>query len=471
MSESTPRRRPRLKFERNLAMIFALLATLVVGLITLHWFLVLEPTLRTDALSRSRVLAQAQANTIEQRLDGEQEDLLRMDLEATLGGLLLLKDQATEQPFVRRITLRMDYDHFQGPKGSLDLASGVDQCPECFISEIPLYHPHNRQLIGIATFYTSPKALETLIAGFRTKLLWGAGALLWVIGLTWGGAGRLLRRLGESETNLHNLFEAAPFPMVLRKLGAARLSQANQAGKDYLGLGEDDEGYWSSKAWRTLEGQGLPVTAEEHCETPILHPEGDERWALVSVRPLQVAEGASELVSLVDISELKTIQRELRLASLTDSLTGLHNRHHLFLMLTEQIERTKRCTYRFSIALFDLDHFKAINDTYGHRVGDEVLIRVAAALRRSVREFDIVGRYGGEEFMLILPHTDLLEASVIAERVRAGVKDLTWPGSPLSVTLSGGVCAYAGTNLDDLVDEVDQKLYAAKAAGRDRIIG
>jgi diguanylate cyclase (GGDEF)-like protein len=140
-------------------------------------------------------------------------------------------------------------------------------------------------------------------------------------------------------------------------------------------------------------------------------------------------------------------------------------------MLTEQIERTKRLTYRFSIALFDLDHFKAINDTYGHRVGDEVLIRVAAALRQSVREFDIVGRYGGEEFMLILPHTDLLEASVIAERVRADVKDLTWPGSPLSVTLSGGVCAYAGTNLDDLVDDVDQKLYAAKAAGRDRIIG
>jgi diguanylate cyclase (GGDEF)-like protein len=470
MSKPTQLRHPALRSERNLAMLFALLAALVVVLLTANWFLVLEPTLCADANSHARVLAQAEANAIEQHLDNDQLDLLRTDLEDILSGLLLLKDEVTDKPLVRGITLRMDYDQFAGPPGRLDLARGTSQCSECFVSEIPLYHPHNRQLVGVATFYISPEGLDTLVANFRGKLLWGAGAMLCVIGLAWAGAGLLLRRLRESEANLRGVFEAAPFPMVLRMQGDTQLCQANQAAKDLLALKETGNGHYSSAAWNTLQTTGLPTNSAERRETLIVTADGAERWALVSAIGLDIAAGPCQLVSLVDVSDLKTIQQELLEASLTDSLTGLHNRRHLFVKLAEEIERAGRFDYRFSIILFDLDRFKIVNDTFGHRMGDTVLARVAATMRRSVRDVDIVGRYGGEEFLIILPYTGTAEAVAIAERVSTGVKAMSWSESALRVTVSGGVCEYAGTSINELVDTADHRLYLAKRTGRDRVV-
>lgn len=464
-------RHPPLKFERNLALIFAILGILVITLITLHWFLILEPTLRADARSHCRILAQAQANGIEQRLDGGQPDLLRGELETALDNLLLLKDPATGLPFVLRATLRMDYGHMDALPGSLDMDRGVGQCPECLVSDIPLYRPGDRQRIGTATFYTSPNFLNSMVADFRAELLWGGGFMLGVIALAWVGSEWLLRRLAESEANLRNLFEATHIPMVLHDSGQTGLTWANQAAKDYLALREDATGSYASDAWRAMEAFGLPADAAERRETRIHTEEGVERWALVSTTTLRISGRPSQLVSLVDVSELKAIQSELLVASLTDGLTGLYNRRYLFLKLAEEIERARRFAYGFSIALFDLDHFKGVNDTFGHRVGDEVLIRVATELRRSIREVDFAGRYGGEEFLVILPYANTAVALDVAERIRAGIDALTWSKPGLRVTLSGGVCEYAGTDIDTLVDAADRRLYEAKAAGRDRVIG
>jgi diguanylate cyclase (GGDEF)-like protein len=463
-------RRLSLQAERSLALIFAMLGAVLVGLTALHWFLVLEPTLRTDAQSHSRVLAQAQASGIEQRIGSGRPESLRAELETALDALVLVKDQVTGQPFIPRITLVMDYEHFHAAAGSLDMARGVEACAACFATAVPLYRPRDRQLVGIATFYTSPQALHAMTADFRGKLLWGGGSMLCLIGIAWVGTGRLLRRLAETEANLCSLFEAATFPMVLHKDGAPGLSRANQAAKDYLCLREDATGRHVSNAWRALEAAGLPTDAGEHREFRIETPEGGERWALVSAIPVQTSEGPSRLVSLVDVSELKAIQSELLVASLTDSLTGLYNRRYLFLKLAEEIERTRRFTYRFSIVLFDLDHFKRVNDTFGHRVGDEVLTRVAAALRATIRDLDMAGRYGGEEFLVILPYADDAEALDVAERIRSRIKAIAWPESGLRVTMSGGVCEYAGTDIDAFVDHADRKLYEAKTAGRDRVI-
>jgi diguanylate cyclase (GGDEF)-like protein len=249
------------------------------------------------------------------------------------------------------------------------------------------------------------------------------------------------------------------------------LTWANQAAKDYLALREDATGSYASDAWRAMEAFGLPADAAERRETRIHTEEGVERWALVSTTTLRISGRPSQLVSLVDVSELKAIQSELLVASLTDGLTGLYNRRYLFLKLAEEIERARRFAYGFSIALFDLDHFKGVNDTFGHRVGDEVLIRVATELRRSIREVDFAGRYGGEEFLVILPYANTAVALDVAERIRAGIDALTWSKPGLRVTLSGGVCEYAGTDIDTLVDAADRRLYEAKAAGRDRVIG
>jgi diguanylate cyclase (GGDEF)-like protein len=174
---------------------------------------------------------------------------------------------------------------------------------------------------------------------------------------------------------------------------------------------------------------------------------------------------------VVDVSELKAVQRELERASTTDSLTGLWNRRFLFQRLADESERVRRFGSRFSVILFDLDHFKTVNDTFGHRVGDAVLIKVAAVLLDSIRDVDIVGRYGGEEFLVILPGTDAAEALTVAERIRARIKGLAWPEPGISVTISAGIGEYRDTDIDALVDAADRKLYEAKAAGRDRVVG
>lgn len=466
------RRRFSLTLERNLAVIFALLGILLTTLIAVHWVLVIEPTLRADAESRSRAFAQAQTSGIETLLRNEHRpDQFANEIRTELDAVLLLKDESTDTPFVRRITLVLDEDLVALPSDSRDLARGVDRCPDCFVTEVPLYDPDGHLLVGIATFYSSPQFLNDLVGSVRGKLLWVGGAMLLVIGLAWFGASRVLRRLGESESNLRTLFEAAPFPMILAERGLAGVVQANQAAKTYLALEPDNTGRFNSAAWEALAADGLPAGIGEQRETQILTRDRSRRWAVVSAMPIRFSGVSSRLISLVDISELKAIQDNLRLASLTDGLTGAYNRRYLLQKLAEEIERAKRYGEDLSVILLDLDFFKAINDTFGHRVGDEVLVKVATTLRACTRDVDISGRYGGEEFLVILPHTSAALAIEVAERIRRAVKALTWTQRGLRVTASSGVCEYAGMDVDGLVEIADQRLYRAKEEGRDRVVG
>ena len=148
------RRRFSLTLERNLAVIFALLGILLTTLIALHWVLVIEPTLRADAESRSRAFAQAQTSGIETLLRNEgRPDELANEIRTELDAVLLLKDESTGTPFVRRITLVLDEGLVALPSDSLELARGVDRCMDCFVTQVPLYEPDGHLLVGIATFY------------------------------------------------------------------------------------------------------------------------------------------------------------------------------------------------------------------------------------------------------------------------------------------------------------------------------
>lgn len=466
------RRRFSLTLERNLAVIFALLGILLTSLIALHWVMVIEPTLRADAESRSRAFAQAQTSGLETLLhNGRPPEQLADEIRTALDAVLLLKDQSTDTPFVRRITLVLDDELLDAPHDSLDLARGVEQCPDCFVTEIPLYDPRQHLLVGIATFYSSPQFLNNLIRDVRGTLLWVGGAMLLVIGLAWLGASRVLGRLGESEANLRTLFEVAPFPMILVERGRPGVTQANQAAKSYLALEPDGTGQLTSAAWEALAVDGLPFGIGEQRETQILTRDRTLRWAMVSAMPLRFSGTASRLITLADVSELKAIQDDLRQASLTDGLTGAYNRRCLLQKLGAEIERAKRYGNDLSVILLDLDSFKAINDTFGHRVGDEVLVEVAATLRRCTRDVDVSGRYGGEEFLVILPHTAVAPALEVAERIRAAVKTLAWTQPSLRVTVSGGVCQYAGMDVDGLIEIADQRLYQAKEQGKNCIVG
>ncbi|NEV61946.1 sensor domain-containing diguanylate cyclase [Thiorhodococcus minor] len=459
-----------LRTERNLALIFGLLGLLLVGTITAHWLLVLEPALREEAASRAAAMAQAHAQSLERVLgSGLPAPQLERELRTTMGSLLLLKDEATQKPFVRRLSISLDYDLVDMPRGSLDLSMGPANASGCFVLRVPLYDPRTHLLIGVATFHSNAFFMERLVGDLRTKLWWIMGIIAGLTGFAWLESSRLLKRLGESEANLRRVFEAAPFPMVLGEQGMPSLRQANEAAKAYLGLREDATGRLTSDVWLRLYAQGLPKTLGAQHETCLSVEGGPERWALVSATPLRFSGTMSRLVTLVDVSELKAVQEELRAASQTDALTGLYNRRFLYQRLAKEIELVQRYSHPLSIVLFDLDYFKGINDTFGHRAGDEVLVRVAEVLRRCLREVDIAGRYGGEELLLLLPHSSVGQAREAAERIRIALKHEEWPYQGMEVTLSAGVSQYAGETLDAFIDSADRKLYRIKANGRDGV--
>lgn len=157
-----------------------------------------------------------------------------------------------------------------------------------------------------------------------------------------------------------------------------------------------------------------------------------------------------------------------------DLLTQVANRQTLLTRLDEEIERATRYGHQLSIAMIDIDHFKRFNDTYGHSAGDLVLHRIAQAIQDSVRRVDVVGRYGGEEFMVILPETDVDAAASIAEKIRrfVGREEVRLAdGTVVSATLSAGVAGGPGAHfrLDALVRDADAALYSAKSLGRDQV--
>jgi two-component system, cell cycle response regulator len=167
-------------------------------------------------------------------------------------------------------------------------------------------------------------------------------------------------------------------------------------------------------------------------------------------------------------------QRSFSLA-LTDELTGLYNRRYLFAHLDESIERINQGGASAAVLLFDIDHFKRVNDTHGHAAGDDVLRELAARATNSVRSVDLVARLGGEEFAVVMPETDIASAAEVAERLRLAVaKDrfsVRASGKELDVTISVGVAAgEAGDDRDRLLARADKALYSAKTAGRDRVI-
>lgn len=173
--------------------------------------------------------------------------------------------------------------------------------------------------------------------------------------------------------------------------------------------------------------------------------------------------------------ELKHSNELLKELSNTDPLTQLFNRRYMMEVLEKEIQRTFRKGSPISLIIMDIDHFKKVNDVYGHQQGDTVLVNVAGLVKRHLRSYDVAARYGGEEFVGILPETPLDEAMVVAERVRVAVQQLTFAHKlqTLKITISMGVATYPGPgvdSIDDIIRVADEALYRAKSEGRNRVI-
>jgi two-component system cell cycle response regulator len=171
---------------------------------------------------------------------------------------------------------------------------------------------------------------------------------------------------------------------------------------------------------------------------------------------------------------LRTNYQHSLAMALTDSLTGLYNRRYLMAHATKLIERAVAAGKPLAALLIDIDHFKSVNDRYGHAVGDEVLRHVAERMRLNLRTVDTVARYGGEEFVVVMPDTPPHLAEMVAERLRKAIADtaIVTPATSLSVTISLGVAQVrdGGDSADELFQRADRALYSAKRAGRNRWI-
>jgi len=205
----------------------------------------------------------------------------------------------------------------------------------------------------------------------------------------------------------------------------------------------------------------------ETFETNYISKWGKEVWARVHIKPhIEEEKVSGALIILDDITEKKKLEEELRLLSYTDALTGAYNRRYLVQKLEEEIERAKRYGNEFSLILLDIDHFKKINDRYGHNAGDIVLKGVVKMIKERIRKVDTLARWGGEEFIIMLPNTPVEKAVILAEELRENLSKMTIPGIE-KVTASFGVAGYRpGDTVDSLVKRADDLMYTAKAEGR-----
>lgn len=167
--------------------------------------------------------------------------------------------------------------------------------------------------------------------------------------------------------------------------------------------------------------------------------------------------------------ELKRVKDELKTMAVTDSLTGLFNHGFIYKRLKEEVEKAKRYDKDLSIMMLDIDKFKKINDNYGHQFGDKVLKKISAVIKSCIRNIDILGRYGGEEFLLVLPETELKAGVNVAERIREKIEEIAWDNTILKVTISGGITQIDKQDEFDFLKEADRLLYKAKENGRNKI--
>ncbi|MGB3623723.1 MAG: diguanylate cyclase [Ketobacter sp.] len=203
----------------------------------------------------------------------------------------------------------------------------------------------------------------------------------------------------------------------------------------------------------------------------------------IKLMPIKDAQGEVESVCVMifDVTDTaiyhsmhQAAMKKMEQMSRTDGLTQLFNRSHWQARLTEEFNRSHRYQQDLTLMLFDLDHFKSINDTYGHLGGDKVLVEVAQMITRSLRDSDVAGRYGGEEFGVLLPSTDLEGAEVVAQRLCRRVCETLIPfeGKDIAISTSIGLAQLTPDlkTPEELISNADEALYQAKEQGRNRVV-
>jgi diguanylate cyclase (GGDEF)-like protein/PAS domain S-box-containing protein len=266
------------------------------------------------------------------------------------------------------------------------------------------------------------------------------------------------------------------------------IKMLNSSAREILGLG-DEQGVgdhlsrfippqFKESHWQHIKAfQKSPVNVRPMQARPpvrALREDGSEVDIEVSISKITVCNEIEMTAVIRDISERTRFIEQLEKAATHDSLTGIFNRRHGAAILNNEIQRCRRFKHPLSVSMIDLDHFKEINDSYGHAYGDLVLNSVVATLKKTLRDPDTLCRWGGEEFLIVLPETTLDNALLWAERARKSIESETirlTETTALSITASFGLASLSShdTTADNLLKRADDALYRAKNSGRNQV--
>lgn len=288
------------------------------------------------------------------------------------------------------------------------------------------------------------------------------------------------REIAEGKELLNFILESSPSYVMLAGAKDGKVFFINSQFRKRLGLQEDVKSIELPDLFQNPE-EGRRFLEEvnrygvlDDWEAVLSHI--DPFWSTISARRLKVSGAPAQLFWSYDISARKQLEEQLRELATTDELTGLNNRREFMARGENLLAHCLRQQQDCAVIMADLDHFKQINDEHGHHVGDMALRSFAKIFRKELRNFDLAGRLGGEEFAAILPETTLEKAMEVAERLRRAVARFDMPvlaeGSlRLTVSLGlSGVKAGESANLDALLRQADQALYEAKRTGRNAVV-
>lgn len=298
----------------------------------------------------------------------------------------------------------------------------------------------------------------------------------------------LYQLFNRSKRNTENVIKAAPIGICITT-PAGHFEMVNPAYCEFYGyqpkelLGqhftmmvpEANKAILSALHEDFIQGN---ETHELRQEWDVVDRNGELRTIIAEAARIEAEDGEPRKVTfIIDITQRKQLEERLKQANERldhlahhDELTELLNRRAGLQRLEEEIKRYERYATPFSIAMYDLDNFKAINDTYGHSAGDDVLEQITALVSNALRDTDLHVRLGGEEFLIIMPGVDAEEAYQGMERVRKIIGQHTFTEHQLTVTLSSGVASYVEASGTRLLDRADKAMYQAKQTGRNRVV-
>lgn len=289
---------------------------------------------------------------------------------------------------------------------------------------------------------------------------------------------RTQRALQESEHRFREMTDLLP-EIIFEADGNGRIIFMNLAGLTRLGYSRSslEHGLYQKDLYYRIESSSpLPSSLlpdNQSIEYKVQCSDGTSFPALL--RTSIIKEGnniVGERGILIDISKLKTFQNKLETLAITDPLTGCYN-HRMFIELAnKEFNRSQRSRRLCCLLMLDIDYFKRVNDNWGHQAGDDGLIHFVNLCRKNLREGDILGRMGGEEFAILMPDTDVEQAEIVADRIRTMLEEqpLLFSGTRIPLTVSIGISEVTAEGIEIALSNADEALYEAKHEGRNRVI-